>query len=271
MRTHAQSAFCEFWTRVGRIVRPNPLLVILSLGIPAFVLWLFVFGQQGLWPDESWYHICETLWVVCIPVLFSVLVDRSILEESLRKIIHAEVRLGVASEVTLAKTGIRQAHERLDFKRIFNEARPGAKIFWLDTYCPRKDDFIDELKEALARDVTVDMLMIRQNSRNSQYRSQEIVDDLDYGDAWATGLEDFARRMLQLQQQMTNLHIRQYDDLPCVPMYLIKQADGEHTGYSSWFLSRASAHFVHLEFGAGPLFSAMDRYFSLKWKRWPPT
>jgi hypothetical protein len=65
--------------------------------------------------------------------------------------------------------------------------------------------------------------------------------------------------------------IRVYDDLPCIPMYIISRGGKAVTAYTSFFLTEPTAYFVHLEWQNAPkgLLPFMKSYFDQKWDAHP--
>jgi hypothetical protein len=151
---------------------------------------------------------------------------------------------------------------------IFREARRGETVSWLDTYCPRQNEFIDDVIDALRRGVQVRMLIIDPSCDNAAFRNQELESTFDTGGGWTGGLDAFISKMSAVAGRgYGKFEIRYYRDLPCVPMYLVGKLPSARKGYFSIFLVRATAGCQHLELTRGEWLTDMAKYFSSKWER----
>ncbi|GAB1821041.1 hypothetical protein [Herbidospora sp. RD11066] len=258
----------SMWTSAKLLIRPNPLLALVLASLVLLFLAVFVFGGSGKYPSADAAEILRTLSVGVLAAVVATIIDRAITFRNLDERLRQSVREATSTASSLSLLGIRNAHPSFDFKMIFKEARRGETISWLDTYCPRQNEFIDDLMGALRRGVSVRMLVIDPTCENARFRDQELEGTIDTGEAWTAGLEAFIRKMEAIStRDLGRFEIRYYRDLPCIPMYLIGKPLAPRRGYFSIFLTRATAHCQHLELRGGEWLHDMANYFEKKWTR----
>jgi hypothetical protein len=240
------------------------LLSILGLGIA-----VFVFGPYGKYNNPELYDVLRTFAVGALSSAITIIIDRHLTTKTLATLTKEYVETAVGLERSLSKQGLSKAHENpFDFSLIFRTARKGETVWWLDTYCPRKDEFFDDLKKAFARGVNVRMLIIEPDCDNAKYRAEELEGTEDTGESWQSGLSDFIHKVDLIAERFKgNIEIRFYRDLPCIPMYLICKDSRPRLGWFSIYLGRATAHFTHFELKSSSLLSEMAKYYDAKWER----
>lgn len=240
------------------------LLSILGLGLA-----VFVFGPYGKYANAELYDILRTFAVGALSAAITIIIDRHLTTKTLTTLTKEHLETAVGLERSLSRQGLCKAHENhFDFGLIFRAARKGETVWWLDTYCPRKDEFFDDLKAAFARGVNVRMLIIEPDCENAKHRAAELAGTMDTGEAWQTGLADFIHKVGLIAERFKgNIEIRFYSDLPCVPMYLICKDVKPRLGWFSIYLGLATAHFTHFELKAGVLLNEMAKYYNAKWER----
>lgn len=237
----------------------------LVVSVAAGLIW---FRPQGKAPNDVGYQITFVLGIACLVSLISTVLDRNYTNKEFATIIRSELREADQAHRSIAAQGIVRAHDRFDFKNIFDLAGRGDVVWWLDTYCPLKDAFLEALRDALGRGAHIRMLVIDKDSQTARYRSEELAGTPDTGNTWQTGLMDFQNRMQSLAIASNGaLELRSYADLPGMPIYVISRGGEATAGFFSFFLTKPSAHFVHFEIAAGPLINAMFDYVENKWKR----
>jgi mannose-6-phosphate isomerase-like protein (cupin superfamily) len=230
----------------------------------------------------------KALSLALIPALLVVLYDHyktindatkhfeDVVEDKLDEMVHARL------------VGLRTIRSELDFPEMFRGLGRGDELLWLDTYCPEDPKFWGALGQALCgTDVRLRMLIIEPGCTNADYRADEIA---EYGSGLPT--EEFRPDKFKdanstfLQRAIDNLKnfertdrsvneravVRTYEDLPGMPMYLIRNREtGLGRGYSSLFLSRPTVESFHFEWepAAPPygVLAMLDSYFQRKWDR----
>jgi hypothetical protein len=255
--------------RVRRDLLGHPVLwlsLITLASVASGVIW---FRPKGLAPNDILYQICFTIGVGCLAALISAVIDRQYTVSEFDRVVRKNIRTASSFQESLANLGLRRIHHApFRFETIFAAASPGDEILWLDTYCPRKDEFFAAMSDSIQRGVTIRMLIIDPNCANAKHRSDELENTADTGPAWQSGLVDFRLRMEQLAARVSSkLQIRHYDDLLGMPMYLIVAGGSAKRGFFSLFLSHPTAHFVHFELEGGSLITSLHEYFEAKWKR----
>ena len=141
--------------------------------------------------------------------------------------------------------GLSEVHTRLDFSELFENLGPDDELLWLDAYFPGDAEFIGKIRPALERGAKTRMLLIDPRSSN----------------AFAQDIEVFIRRVSSVRCSLKKLGLKPeacqilaYDDLPCMPMYIVTHKGIPVRGYSSSFLS-------------GGVLENMHDYFEQKWER----
>jgi hypothetical protein len=257
-----------WWRSVRSAVVPNRLLSLILSSGAALVFAVFVFGTRGKYPDPDTAELLRTVSVGILAATVATVIDRQISLRTLEKQIHNSLLEAEGVKNSLVRLGVHGAFQVFDFGQPFREARRGEVVSWLDTYCPRQNELMDDLVAAVDRGVHVRMLIIDPTCASAAFRDVELVGSFDTGEGWKTGLEAFIQKMTAAAQRGNgHFEIRFYNDLPCVPMYLIGRASSARVGYFSLFLTRPSAHFPHLELRSGEWLVDMVAYFEAKWTR----
>jgi hypothetical protein len=168
--------------------------------------------------------------------------------------------------------GLVRFHKRFNFSQLFEDLGPGDELLWLDTYCPLNPEFIDKIRPALQRLAKIRMLIIDPRCANAESRAVEIF----AAETFSQEVEVFAKRVSSILCDVVDhsvpaegCQILAYDDLPCVPMYLVTHYGVPVRGYSGYFLTKPSALFAHMEWTPtkGGMLESMHEYFEQKWER----
>ena len=175
-------------------------------------------------------------------------------------------------KLTLQKHGVVRIHDHLVFSKLFEEADEEVKI--LDTYVPTYPSFLDDLKLALENGLKVKILVANPNEKITELRSIEIGNAFDLN-GFKLGLEGYIYQICKTANTTSldaqkNLEMRYYSDLPCLPMYILKNKNKNKSCklYFGFFLSKESVNFLHFEVqDKGELFKAFEEYFDKKWDR----
>lgn len=169
------------------------------------------------------------------------------------------------------KYGLERIHENLDFGTIFEEVENGGEIQILDTYIPSHPTFSPQLELALKRGVKIKILYVKPGSTIANLRSNEMGGEylqpqFDNGvKAYRNQIALIAAKS-ELRPMIDNINLRYYEDLPCVPMYIIKNNANISKLYFSFFLCKESVNYLHFEvLKTNSLFADFERYFKQKW------
>jgi len=168
--------------------------------------------------------------------------------------------------------GLVRVHPRLNFSDLFESLGPDDELLWLDTYFPGNAEFIGKIRPALERGAKTKMLIIDPRSENAALRADEIRER----DTFAQDVEVFIRRVSSIRCSLRKYGLKEetcqimpYDDLPCMPLYIVTHKGVPVRGFSGFFLAEHSAFFAHLEwtFVQGGVLENMHEYFQQKWER----
>lgn len=170
----------------------------------------------------------------------------------------------------IEKYGVVGIHKRLDFTKLFKEADKEVKI--LDTYIPTYVSFLPDLTSALQKGLKVKILVAKPDAEITKLRSIEIGKAFAFSD-FKTGVERYISQICRAvvaagEDAKNNIEIRYYSDLPCMPMYILKNNNKLDKLYFSFFLSKESVNFFHFEVhDKGELLKEFEKYFDEKWDR----
>ncbi len=250
---------------------PNPVVWLLFIGLLFILAAVFVFGEQGAHKAPATSDVLRTIGIGAIAAAVTGIIDHNLLFKSFESRISESLQEAKEMAASLRELGVQNAYKEFPFSRIFAEAQKGETVSWLDTYCPVQNAFIDEVESAIARQVSIRMLVIKPGCSNAKSRSIELANTPDTGTAFDGSLDVFIAKMKGIADASAGMfEIRFYDDLPCVPMYLISKDNATRKGFFSIFLNKATAHCTHMELTDGEWLRHMAAYFESKWKRWAP-
>jgi hypothetical protein len=253
---------------VSEAIKPNPVLVLFIFAVAFVLAAIFIYGTRGKYPNPDVSDLLRTIGVGVLAAAVAMILDRQILFREIREQIRDTFREMAGVTDSLHRLGIAGAHNRLDFGLPFREAQRGETVCWLDTYCPEKSAFIGDIYDAIKRGVEVRMMIIDPGSANARFRNLELKRSFETGDGWIAGLNSFIKTMSAAARKGGGgFEIRFYDDLPCVPMYLVGEWPACRKGYFSIFLDQPTAYCQHLELGPGEWLAGMSAYFEEKWIR----
>jgi len=252
-------------------ITPEPLLALVYVSILLLVVAIFVFGERGKYSDPDVADIIRTVALGALAAAVATLVDRQVVLRDLYANIESSTRSAVELSRSIDELGIHAAFPKFDYGLIFREARRGETVSWLDTYCPRQNEFYEDIERCVERGVAIRMLIIDAGCENAKHRNEELETTVNTGGGWDAGLAGFMAKMQTVASKATGLfEIRYYSDLPCVPMYLIGNGRRPRKGYFSLFLVRPSAGCHHIELRSGEWLADMAKYFEAKWNRQTP-
>ena len=168
--------------------------------------------------------------------------------------------------------GLVRIHNRLDFSALFEDLGPDDELLWLDTYFPGNSEFIGKIQSALERGARTKMLIIDPRSASAHLRAGEIREH----DTFAQDIDVFVRRVSAIRCSLKKFGLKEeccqilaYDDLPCMPMYIVTHKGIPVRGFSGFFLAKPSAFFTHVEWTSvnDGVLESMHEYFKQKWER----
>lgn len=169
------------------------------------------------------------------------------------------------------KYGIKKVHESFDFKKLFDEVEEELKI--LDTYIPSIELFLPNLAKALERGIKVKILVVNPDSQVTEFRSKELGLEYQIG-RFKQGINEYIEMICLKADQLgveakKNIELRCFSDLPCLPMYILKNRHKSNKVFFSFFLGKESVNYLHFEVAdkKNGLLRDFEEYFDAKWKR----
>ena len=128
------------------------------------------------------------------------------------------------------------------------------------------------MKSALEKGLKVKILVAKPEAEITKLRSIEIGKAYNLSD-FKKGLEGYISQICSTANAtgvdaQKNIEMRYYSDLPCLPMYILKNKNKSDKLYFSFFLNKESVNFLHFEVqDKGELLEAFEKYFDEKWDR----
>jgi len=176
--------------------------------------------------------------------------------------------------------GLQRIVPRMSFQEIFDRLSKGDELLWLDTYCPEQANFQRSLRRAVERGAQIRMLAIEPKCDNARARAEEIYPQHGYTyeafrDEAKSNISHIADAFTDLrgdaldEVDSSSLRMRLYNDLPCIPMYVIRHKGKPVCGYTSFFLRDPSFEQPHLEWtqARDSLLDDFIAYFEHKWEK----
>ena len=209
---------------------------------------------------------------VAIPFVYEIFLraeDREIYINDLSDVLNSKINILIPD---CHKYGLVGFDDKLDFSSLFDGLNADCELLWLDTYCPSFKDFLTDIEKAIKKGASVRMLVIDPECENARNRALEIEGIHFEPDIFCKEIENFIENLErcdvnELNNSHGSLEIRSYSDLPCIPMYIILNKNKPIRGYTSYFLTKPTAYFVHSEWTAieGGLLEYFHGYFEQKW------
>jgi hypothetical protein len=176
-------------------ITPQPLVALVFCAVVFLIFAIFVFGARGKYPDVDISDFLRTLAVGALAAAITTIIDRQVTFRHLSRSIESSLRSAAGVARSIDELGIQAVHKRFDYGLIFREARRGETVSWLDTYCPRQNEFVDDIIDCLQRSVHVRMLTIEPGCQNERFRNLELESTVDTGGGWDAGLAAFISKM----------------------------------------------------------------------------
>lgn len=166
--------------------------------------------------------------------------------------------------------GLGEFRSKMDFAQLFDDLKKGDELWWLDTYAPGHKLWIDHMREAVHRGAKIKILALNPTCQNADYRAEEIGGL--YTDTFKSELQSFINDILICTKEKSReggcLELRQYSDLPCIPIYLVCRENKPIYAYTSFFLGAPTGvEFPHICWRPGEL-SLLSHFFDYIKKKW---
>ena len=255
--------------------------LIATIGALLFCVIVFLSSDSLYFHFPQWQKFLEPLKelalaataALTVAVIDHFVTIQKVASEVIRRM---EIRMVDVMETFVSgskATGLVRFHQRLDFSELFENLGPDDELLWLDTYFPGNAEFMGKIRPALENGASIKMLIIDPRCKNAFRRADEIKER----ETFAQDVDVFVRRVSAIRCNAKQSGARKdeccqiltYDDLPCMPMYIVTHKGVPVRGYSGFFLAQPSAFFVHLEwtFVIGGVLENMHEYFQQKWER----
>ncbi|CAG0957348.1 hypothetical protein METP3_00612 [Methanosarcinales archaeon] len=247
------------------------LIVVISfLAAVIFFLLMLIFRENPLL-----YDIFKTLMLLFAITLIIRILDKVFLQEQLKKEMYDVVNGIVTDRLEIhqhfQKYGLEKICDTFDFKKIFNEVEDYGELKILDTYIPTYAEFLPQLTDALRRNVKIKILYVNPYSKIAKLRSEELGEEYREPN-FSKGVEGYISQIACKVKEnglTKNIELSYYEDLPCMPMYFIKNKTKPNKLIFSFFLSKESVNYYHFDVIEKPrgIFADFEKYFDAKWKK----
>jgi hypothetical protein len=271
----------KFLRRIHRLVGGGRMVSAVAITLGLCVLFFLTADALGSrYPRwGALFRSMKELAPAVIAAFIVVLVDHSVTigrvaTEVTRQMQAATNKMMELFIIGSAKSGLVAVHESLDFAALFEDLQEGEELLWHDTYCPRSADFISKVRPALERGAKLRMLIIDPACENSKSRAREINEAYEpstfakEADVFVSRINATVGATDATRSPEESRAVLMYDDLPCMPMYIITRDGVPSRGYSGFFLTEPSAYSTHLEwvYAEGGVLEKMHAYFEQKWR-----
>lgn len=198
----------------------------------------------------------------------------------MRAVFHEEVHSSMEAIFGgVHKWGFVRFHERFDRGSVFKNLKAGDELCWLDAGDPGSDA-LDSLRIAATEGVKIRVLALQPGSEVAEWRSLEVQLDRNECNRRIQSFIDGVRSVVSAASQSRGVPVppqsewlRQYADLPAVPMCIVRRINGEVSAYTGFFLNKKSSHLPYIEWSGRAdtgelLVRSLCAYYEDKWKRW---
>jgi len=262
----------------SQVFSTNILIIIFAiLFFLIFLLLSFIFTKDK---SEKLHMFFMNLAFICIPVFLIGLVDRVFLIKyflsDTENLIKKELIMPFGEYVgNLEKYGMKAMHPPLDFNIIFNEMESSGTLLILDTVIPDIHKTFPSMRAALDRNVRVQLLVSHPESQITKFRADEIGPEWDYFKSFRPAIYGYISHFQAIvaenrELRLNLVEIRYYEDLPCMPMYILDNPGEDNDKlYYGFFLASASVEIPHVEIvhTRTGIYKAFEEYFYEKWER----
>jgi hypothetical protein len=270
------------WRRIFH--RPNVRRVIkivlcLAVGVGAFMLGSHIAESHNA-PLALLGEVLKELGrlfgiIVVLGLVYEEIQRRQLLEEFTKAIgaqISAVVRATTFEDLpSVQRIGLTAVRAKMDFENLFKELDAGDELLWLDTFNPKVGAWGPDLKEAVQRGATVQMMIIDPDSALVDMRGNEV--EVDYEDSsYKEELNHFIEHLRHVKKGLKThgdgLKLMIYNNLLGCPIYIVRRDGAPIKGYSSLYLNAGTGRdFPHFEWelnGDNCMLKSLEAYFLRK-------
>jgi len=246
-----------------------------------------IFGSEA----ETNHHSLMAVFLVALGTLLagtiavSVIVEK-LLADSRARVVGIEVKKALTpiifSGVQYGVYAVKKNTDT-DFRDLFANLDSRDELLWLDTAAPQSRWYRQHIDDLLRLGCQIRILVLDPTCENARHRAVEAADqfkdpsravdlyqklvesDLD-------ALRSVADRLNATGEPVKgSLRVAQYQDLPGVPMYLIRRNGQPVSAWTSFFLNTETYDQVHFGWGVVIVDDCMIcrfvEYFDRKWDR----
>jgi hypothetical protein len=168
--------------------------------------------------------------------------------------------------------GLSEFRTEMDFAQLFDDLKKGDELWWLDTYAPGQTLWINHMREAIRRGAIIKILALNPTCHNADYRAEEIggLFSSTFKSELQLFINDLSTCTKKKSREEGCLELRQYSDLPCIPIYLVCRENKPIYAYTSFFLGAPTGvEFPHMTWRMGELslLTHFLDYIKGKWNR----
>lgn len=177
--------------------------------------------------------------------------------------------------------GLDGIYPHMDYKMLFDSLEPEDELWWLDTYAPGYQLWIDNIEAATKRGANINMLVLEPRCDMSLYRADEMEHE-DYSrERFNNDLQGFLNALRSRSEKSIGytgkLNVTTYSDLLGNPSYIICRKGKPIRAFSSFYLTKATGTtFPHFKWISGQsikpqiesdILNYLYDYVRKKWER----
>ena len=253
--------------------------LLFTFSAALFALVLVLIGEILRSPHDNHPLLAGALQALGIGLLTSVILG-AFAELALRRQMvkdfseETQVRLREFFDLALTssqKYGFKGLTDDFAAKSFIEQAKPGDEVFWLDTYMPGHQAWLDIVKNKAASGVKFKFLALEPDCEMAELRRVEIGGRFleNFNPELKIFISDLQRTAGE-PDASNNIEIKVYSDLLANPYYLIKRNGEPIFAITSYYLRTATGvDFPHMEWRKGDVdggfIQRLGEYFEWKW------
>jgi len=172
-----------------------------------------------------------------------------------------------AELIQARKFGLDRIENSLPVKVLFDRLQQGDTLWWLDTYYPGHKIWIDNIRLAVQRGVSINMLILDPLSPFCAMRAKEIgYTNESFTAELRFFIADLEECRRNLNQKNGHITIFIYNNLLGVPCHVVTRDDIPIYAYSSMYLNKPThvGDFPHFCWSQGPMCEILFNYVKEK-------
>lgn len=236
---------------------------------------MMVISAAG-WVNATWQPVVRSLGsyltvTILLGFLYRVTVrdhDDAKFEAKLLSVLDRKIDDTISKSVYYGFTGF---VEPMNFESLFESLQLEDTLWWLDTYDPRHQTWLESLEEAIKRGATVNFLVLNAHSPLAAMRATELGPQFTtkrFRADLASFNESLNICLANTETELGQINIMQYNDLPCAPIYVVERAAAPVEAFTGMFLGNPTGlRFPHSHWQAAPgdYIGHLYQYVTQKW------